>query len=105
MTSERPSGASQVVRRELRSSGGDSADLGSSDTAGGGEGLLLLLGLDGAFREVAGGAARLLGWLEGFSGDRGESLLAEWISDGNRRRCLWWGVSSVGRVGEGGWVA
>ena len=76
MTSERPSGASQVVRRKLRSSGGDSADLGSSDTAGGGEGLLLLLGLNGAFWKIAGGPVRLPEGLDCYSGERGESLRA-----------------------------
>ena len=58
------------LRRPARRMG----SVGSPLVTGGGGPCLLLVRRSGAFREVAGRLARLLGWLEGFSGERGESL-------------------------------
>ena len=55
-TSERPSGASQMISRKLYSSGEGSALLGSQNAAGGRGGCLLLLRPGGVFWKIAGGA-------------------------------------------------
>ena len=72
--SECSSGASQIVRRKLRSTGGGSTDLGSQVAAGGRGGVLLLVGLDGALWEIAGGAGSGSGWLKCFLGGCGVVL-------------------------------
>ena len=74
--SECSSGASQTVGQKLRSSAEDLKLLGSQVAARGRGDCSLLLGLDGAFRRIAGGPAKGSGCLEGLSGECGESLRA-----------------------------
>ena len=64
----------------LRSLERDLEFLGSEDAAGGGGLCLLLVGPDGAFREVAGGSGSGSGWLNWFSGGSGEGLKVGLIS-------------------------
>ena len=74
VTSERSSGASQMIRHELCRPERDSAGRGFRVAAGGRGECLLLLRLDGAFREIAGGPGNGSGLLDWVSGECGEDL-------------------------------
>ena len=69
-----------MIRHELWRPEGNSADRGFRVAAGGWGECLLLLRLDRALREIAGGLGKDSGWLNWFFGDCGKSLQVGRIS-------------------------
>ena len=93
--SRRSSGASWILRYKLADRRKKLALLGSTEAAGGGGSEMLLLGLSGGLRLVAGCLVKVCGGLNWAVECCGGSWLMGWILDRSWRSCLLWMVEAV----------